>query len=758
MTIQFFKALSIVAIFFTLQAKAELQHLRWVDQNGVTGQLQILLPQVNQETGLNLTVNDFQEVERTHLANYTFVTYLQLFQGVPVKGAVLRTWESELTGRLVLLDAHIDKGQASGRRLALLKQQGRSASKFLSKNVLREEAALFSKRGSLFQNSKTQHIDQWTDKDLERVVRIPGKNGHHILTFSHITGKLKSKTFKPYPQTEVPALVYPIYEETEVNHILQTRVPAVLRNLNDYRREVKVDPYVALKSRKYLYSKLNPLKAATLEGQAQGYWSMQSLMQAISSISQNLPTVKNSYDNGGIFLEGKYATVSLHPDVSKLKDVHVPLYLSDKVMFNWLDVPGGEEPDYEITLNTPYRGLPLNDAQAALRRAARRLPNHDPATYVNDGFDEVQVYYAMDTLMVSLQGMGFTDPELSTRPFHAFLFNPDIESRDNAFYTEDTINFTTYSPSQPNMARDNSTIWHELGHGIMDRLMGTRLSLADTGGLSEGMADFVALLVVQDVTNGTTFDGLEDFRINNNTGFYLTNESHDDGEAYGGSMRDLLMAAYAKEGRVGLVKVTDLTMDAMRLSRNHPALTANVWFDNMLLADKLGRLGLRVPGEMRELVVSALQSRNFRFDQGTPAKMVVTENNAELTDSSIGTRYNPYIHHLKEGETVSHDIKVSLQGSENYRFQYPVTVKVGFKDWALQGAVKWQQEAEPMTFVLNSEADVLDFKVTALSGCDFVNRVDGSCQDYAFIQIFNAGGTKPVAKKRFYLRVYTDKP
>jgi len=77
--------------------------------------------------------------------------------------------------------------------------------------------------------------------------------------------------------------------------------------------------------------------------------------------------------------------------------------------------------------------------------------------------------------------MGFTDPELSTRPFHAFLFNPDISYRDNAFYTDDTINFTTYSPAEPNMARDNSTIWHELGHGVMDRLMGDEIQLADNG-------------------------------------------------------------------------------------------------------------------------------------------------------------------------------------------------------------------------------------------------------------------------------------
>src|SRR3954468_9296015 len=104
--------------------------------------------------------------------------------------------------------------------------------------------------------------------------------------------------------------------------------------------------------------------------------------------------------------------------------------------------------------------------------------------------------------MESLHNMGFSDPELSTRPFNAFLYDPDISMRDNAYYTDDTINFTTYSPTAVNAARNNNTIWHELGHGVMDRLMGDFITLADTGGLSEGMADFVAQLVLHGITKG----------------------------------------------------------------------------------------------------------------------------------------------------------------------------------------------------------------------------------------------------------------
>src|SRR5205807_5683259 len=143
-------------------------------------------------------------------------------------------------------------------------------------------------------------------------------------------------------------------------------------------------------------------------------------------------------------------------------------------------------------------------------------------------------------LFASLQPRGFKDPELSTRPFHAYLYDPDVAMRDNAYYTADTINFTTYSPKELNYARDNTTIWHELGHGIMDRLMGDFIQLADTGGLSEGMADFVAAMVISDVTDNVPFPGYRDFRIVNKTAFFVANEVHDDGEAYGGAMKDFL--------------------------------------------------------------------------------------------------------------------------------------------------------------------------------------------------------------------------
>jgi hypothetical protein len=358
----------------------------------------------------------------------------------------------------------------------------------------------------------------------------------------------------------------------------------------------------------------------------------------------------------------------------------------------------------------------------------------------------------------SLRASGFTDPELSTRPFHAFLYNPDISYRDNAFYTDDTINFTTYSAKSPNMARDNTTIWHELGHGVMDRMMGDHIELADTGGLSEGMADFVAQLVVNDVTGGTDFPGKYAMRIFNNTGYYLTNEVHDDGEAYGGSMNDILQSAMAKYGREGLKKITDLTMETMRLTRNHPGLTAVDWFQHMLFADELGRKGVRGPGELKEMIIKALNGRNFNMDGSASALLTVKNGSSEVTSSGPGSRINPIKVSLNEQKSAEFNLDISVKNSATYKFKFPVTVKVNYSGGALEGGVHWlNEEAGNLTYVLNSDSDVAKFTVGTDGKCDEVNRPDGSCVDYVYVQIWNQGeNNKPQAKKRFYLRVFPE--
>jgi hypothetical protein len=358
--------------------------------------------------------------------------------------------------------------------------------------------------------------------------------------------------------------------------------------------------------------------------------------------------------------------------------------------------------------------------------------------------------------MESLAEMGFTDKELSEKPFHAFLFDPDIGMQNNAYYTDNTINFTTYTSDQPNLARDNSTIWHELGHGIMDRLMGPHLAFSTGGGyggLSEGMADFVASIVLEHQTDGKLFPGKNNFRIINETGFYLTNEFHDEGESYGGAMNDMLLTVISYEGKTGLSAFTDLTLEAMRLTRNHPSLSASNWFEMMIYADSLGS-SVRAPGKFKQLINDALASRNFSFSNSfKPADMKVTFNGTELTANSLASREKP-LTPCGENGVAAFDLKISLTSGDANFIKFPSTVKVEYKKGALQGAIRWiGEDTNPEIYTINSAEELLNVPVRASMNCETVNQPDGSCKDYAYIQIWNQGSEKPIAKKRFYLKL-----
>ena len=501
------------------------------------------------------------------------------------------------------------------------------------------------------------------------------------------------------------------------------------------------------------------VKAETAEGQALGYWSDAFLRQQVKGVVDQIPESNNDLQTG-LLLQGKYVTVNINPEAFKaLQGISFAPEFTSHQFWQYKDVEVNGQSDTELIPSATYFGKTVHTAQEIETNPANRDPAHNPVSYINEGFDEIQVYYAVSKLFDALRPMGFIDPELSTRPFHAILFDPDIAMRDNAYYTGDTINFTTYSPTELNYARDNTTIWHELGHGIMDRLMGDFLSLADTGGLSEGMADFVAELVLQAATAGVDFPGKEEQRIINRTGFYLTNEVHDDGEAYGGVMKDILDKAIAKWGHAGLVRMTDLTMETMRLTRDHPHLTAKDWFDHMLFADELGRRGVRARGEMRPLIDASMASRNFSEDESQRGTLSVVYDGNEVVAGSAGSRGNGIRLSLAPQATQDLSIKVKVADGGNFQFKYPVTLRAYFRTGPLQGAVHWTgEETTYRDVVVTASGEEHDIPLQVSGTCDEVNRDDGSCVDFVYVQVLNQGESKAVAKKRFYVRVKPTAP
>jgi hypothetical protein len=747
--------LSLIFLLSTTAFAAGPQSVRWTLFEDRQADLAHLVSVVNQKTGLNLATTDFLSVEKTPLATSQFQMFAQTTAGIPIHGRLLRVWTDLKTGEVVQVEALVEAPQRNLMPPAKI-MASHESNKLITSEIMKDS------RDPVMQSLKT--TDMWENGELVRFAKVKGKHGVHMIKISLKSNRVIGHTYEEFPQVDqntdaeitVPAVVYPFYEQAETVPQVQPRVNVELKHINQSVPRFNGNPYQALEAQRYLSPFLDGILAETPQGQAQGYWSMDVVKRNANKVLASLPRRENSFASG-LILDGKYATINLHPDAIKFPGISFKPAASAQLRYDWNVVDFQGQQVYEMVPRGGLLGKPLTSLGEAASRPARRLPDHNPTEYINDGFDELQVYYAINTLVESLHDNGFLDPELSTRPFNAFLFDPDIEMRNNAYYTDDTINFTTYSPDQPNYARDNITIWHELGHGIMDRLMGSSIELADTGGLSEGMADFVSAMVTANVTDGAPFPGSQDRRIINNTGFFLTNEVHDDGEAYGGTMKDILDGAMAQYGHDGVVKVTDLTLETMRLTRNFPGLTANDWFNHMLFADQVGSLKIRNPGELHSLILKALAGRNFSLENAPVASAALYLGTTEVTGYSAGSRRQPIRLSLAPTEKASYDVTLQPKGTATYKFQYPLTVKALFNKGPLQGGVHWEgEENGPLVQVLKNEQDVAKFHLSAIGKCDEVNQGDGSCKDYVYLQVFNSGNDlKPVAKKRFYLQIKT---
>lgn len=755
--------LCLIALMATPLAFADAYNKRLTFKDTTESSLESFLQIINQDTSMQFSASDFLVLEERDLASSHYLMLAQVIEGVPVSGKSIRIWKDITSGELIQAEIALDK--ASEAKQGFLAQKFLKAkfnAKSLKSKILGQYAFMMAKK--IVQSHPDDNsihgfksMDNWLNGDLVRTVTVRGRRGEHKINISLLKNVVLNSSYKEFPQADqymdLDAQVYPIYEEAEATHTILPRIMSKLKYVKSQVASSEEDPYVVLRTQRFSEDLYNPVLAETTEGRAQGFWSTAMLKRKAMALANSLPKKDNTFENG-LLLDGLYTSINYHPS-AKLGFPNIPFELKPSTKFypSWTQ---GADGLYEVIPQAGLIGKPAESAEELLNRIARRLPDNNPEELIKDGFDEIQVYWAVTTFMESLAQNGFTDPELSTRPFNAFLYDPDIGMKDNAYYTDDTINFTTYSPDAVNYARDNSTIWHELGHGVMDRLMGDFITLADTGGLSEGMADFCAALVIQDVMKDEVYAGSSDYRILNNTGFSLTNEVHDDGESYGGTMKDILALSLKKYGaEAGLAKVTDLTMEAMRLTRNNPALTAQGWFGHMLFADERGS-AVREPGDMADLVNQALASRNFSWDGKVAADLIVKNGDTVVTSATEGSREHPIRLNLAADEKVNYNLQVSLKSVENYKFQYPVTVKVEFHKGALQGAVHWEgEENSPIAYTLQSEDDVVDVNLTASGKCDTINQPDGSCKDYAYIQIFNNGheSEKPSAKKRFYLKI-----
>jgi len=73
-------------------------------------------------------------------------------------------------------------------------------------------------------------------------------------------------------------------------------------------------------------------------------------------------------------------------------------------------------------------------------------------------------------------------------------------------------------------------------------------------------------------------------------------------------------------------------------------------------------------------------------------------------------------------------------------------VKVQYNGGPLQGAVHWVgEEKGSQIFTINSEAEIVNLPLQVSGKCDRINREDGSCVDYAYVQFgLQARNTRPL--------------
>lgn len=747
---------------FLLQTPAyaqDLQKIRWTSKDQIKSELSDVIAQLSQQIQRPLRAEDFRLVETRTLKSMNFSYYQQMIDGVGVRQAGLRIWSNPDNKNLIQMIAYLKDPATKAMKSARAQYQFTLLEWSLSDlNFVNVQKIAKDDLAQIY-NFKASR--QWQNDRVVLFLNVFGKDRSVEYQLDPRSLMVLDKKVRLYPRADqklsrqnlpgeysVQAHVFKVNEDNEMEwgrKASGAQPEAVeLRYLKSQFKAAKTDWTLSLPQREFSSLKEDAIKAETPEGRAEGYWSTQSIQEMIDVATQVLPDHHNQM-NSGAYLDGRYVQVLIHNDAFQKFNIQnfTPFY-STATTRSW----GRGTEGWVLKLASASYGRPFFSQADLLLRKAPYEQHRDTNVLINEGFDEMQVYWSVTKWFEVMHEAGFLDQELSTRPIQAFLFDPDIESQNNAYYNADTINFTTYTDDNINHARNLITVWHELGHGLMDRLQGS--SGFDNGGLSEGIADFAAEMVLRGYYKDHVPAAIAERRIANEIGFDLTSEGHDDGEAYGGSLKDVMDMKIASLGFAGYLQTCDLVLDAMRLTRQSPDLSLQDWYEALALADELGKPGLRAAHEFAPILQKAFSNRNYVYQQPASTKMNLFYNEKEVTNSGAGSRSSPIKLSLAAGETQDFNLKLSV-ASTNPHYTYPLKVVVSVKETnALQGSAKFKNE-ENQTYTIDSAKDTIEIPLTVMAGCDAINTSRNSCSDFANVQVFSAESKRPFAKKRFYI-------
>jgi hypothetical protein len=721
--------------------------------------LSSILAAVNLKNGTNLTESMFRQTEERELFSSIYRRYALTIEGVPVEKSSIRVWLDKQSRQPLQIEVRLQAMPANAAFVESFPNVALTSAAV--RRLMNEEFP-----GEMPRSMSTSSL--WSKGHLIQRVEVLGKRGRYQFDFSNGTSEVVGRRFRPFDRADLQGhkpLTAPLYRIWEwANNAntpvqpseLQSREQLPIRNL--ISTIPSVDPVLVAQSKLSYYlaedQKIGPL---TPDQIAAGFWSYDFLetIYPLRFLREGLFEDNNFSSSTGMRLFGKNAIVMLHP--------YAPRLLKNQETFvaapSFIPIPQYNDMSLRVAAALWNRGA-HSEEELVSRVALDELgsPRMDDAPWLlKNGFDELQVYYAIDSFMESMRGLGLQDPDLSTRPFTAFLFDPDVENRDNAFCTGDAIFFSTYSANSVNFARDNTTIWHELGHGLMDRLMGKYVDAIEGYGLWEGIADFVSEMMITHEAGRTKFMNRDTMRIINNMWLYNSNENHDDGESYGGVMYDLLQLVMDRYGvEQGLLRTADLVLETMRLTRDLEELTPTEWFEHMKYADSIVRVSVvpgRVPGELQHEIVSALAGRNYAVGV-KPARFRIQYKGVELDDRGEGSRGTPVVVSL--GKSESFDVVVAVEDGDLRRFSYPITVEVQFRSGPLQGAIRWRDEEKgSQRYTLRSEHDRIALPIALDGACDDINTGASGCKDFVYVKLFNGPDAvgNPIAKKRFYVEL-----
>lgn len=735
----------------------DLQKVRWTPKDQNVGEISVVLAKLSQQLQIPLSLENFLLVEKRELQGISFSYYQQIIDQVPVRHAGVRIWQNAQTQALIQMRAAIKNPTT-----AQMKQSRLENNLFEfgvdDLNFVQVQKIVGSDLKTI-RNFKFNR--QWAGHQVVLMLQVFGKDRSIEYQLNPRNLSVQAKKVRLFPRADAGHSRQNAADEYSVQgHVLKVNedyempwgrrasgaVPELveLKYLKRQIKATKQDWTSALPQKEFSSVMMDEAKAATPEGREQGYWSTKTVQEMIDAATAVVPVYANEMVNGA-YLAGRYVDVLIHQEALQQFAIQnfTPFY-STSVNRAWSGTPEG----WVFKLNASSYGRPFFTPADLISRQAPYESQRNTAGLINEGFDEMQVYWAVTNWFESMQQAGFTDVELSTRPVQAFLFDPDIEMQNNAYYTDDTINFTTYTSDSVNEVRNLITIWHELGHGLMDRLQGS--SGFDNGGLSEGIADFAAEMALRGYYKNQIPEAIKQRRIVNGIGFQLTSEAHDDGEAYGGSLNDLMERKIAQDGFIGYAKVSDMVLDAMRLTRHSSDLSLLEWYEALVLADELGKSNLRAPQEFSTMLPEIFAHRNYVYQQAPSATMTLTYEGHEVTDSGLASRSEPIATQVAEGQSQKFALQLKVVSAGDI-YKYPLKVLVSYKETnGLQGAARFKDEKDQV-FQLNSANDTLPLSIELLSGCDAINTSDNSCKDFVNVQVFAKDAGAAFAKKRFYI-------